>query len=82
MYTPIKMRIGQRGQVVIPKVLRERFGLLPNTDAEFVEEKGRLLVRPTAAPESAKLDVWDKFWGVLRHKIIDVDSDIEEMRGR
>jgi len=82
MNTRIKMRIGERGQVVIPKELRERFGLLPNTEAEFVEEKGRLLVRPAEVPEPARQDAWDEVWGVLRRKVVNVDREIEEMRGR
>ena len=31
-----KMRITSKGQVTIPQELRERFGLLPNTEVEFV----------------------------------------------
>lgn len=76
------MRIGERGQVVIPKELRDRFGLLPNTDVEFLEEKGRLLVRPLQPEERSRDDVWGAVWGVLRRKAINVDRDIEEMRGR
>ncbi|MBK8231335.1 MAG: AbrB/MazE/SpoVT family DNA-binding domain-containing protein [Candidatus Eisenbacteria bacterium] len=82
MKPSFKMRIGERGQVVIPKELRERFGLLPNTDVEFLEEKGRLLVRPLQPEEPSRDDVWGKVWGVLRRKVTDVDRDIEEMRGR
>lgn len=76
------MRIGERGQVVIPKELRERFGLLPNTEAEFVEEKGRLLVRPVEVTRRAQQDAWDDVWGILRKRISSVDREIEEMRGR
>ncbi len=82
MKTPIKMRIGERGQVVIPKALRERFGLHPNTEAEFVEEKGKLLVRPAVDAEHESSDAWDEVWGLLRMQKIDVDADIEDMRGR
>jgi AbrB family looped-hinge helix DNA binding protein len=32
----INMRITSKGQVTIPQDLRERFGLLPNTEVEFV----------------------------------------------
>ena len=32
----IKMKITSKGQVTIPQELRERFGLLPNTEVEFV----------------------------------------------
>lgn len=82
MNTPIKMRIGERGQVVIPKELRERYGLLPNTEAEFVEEKGRILVRPAAISEPSHQDAWDEVWGLLQGRITDVDDEVEEMRGR
>jgi len=33
------MRITSKGQVTIPQELRERAGLLPNTEVEFVFEK-------------------------------------------
>ena len=32
----IGMKITSKGQVTIPQDLRERFGLLPNTEVEFV----------------------------------------------
>jgi bifunctional DNA-binding transcriptional regulator/antitoxin component of YhaV-PrlF toxin-antitoxin module len=42
------MRISGRGQVTIPQPLRERYGLLPDTEVQFVpEESGlRLVVSP------------------------------------
>ncbi len=33
------MRITSKGQVTIPKEIRERFGLLPGTDVEFVANR-------------------------------------------
>ncbi|NJN45921.1 MAG: AbrB/MazE/SpoVT family DNA-binding domain-containing protein [Candidatus Competibacteraceae bacterium] len=44
------MRISERGQVTIPQLLRERYGLLPDTEVRFIpEESGvRLVVSPTA----------------------------------
>ncbi|MBM4410334.1 MAG: AbrB/MazE/SpoVT family DNA-binding domain-containing protein [Chloroflexi bacterium] len=33
------MRITSKGQVTIPQAIRERAGLLPNTEVEFVFEK-------------------------------------------
>lgn len=32
------MRITSKGQVTIPQRIRERMGLLPNTDVEFIVE--------------------------------------------
>ncbi|MBW1937038.1 MAG: AbrB/MazE/SpoVT family DNA-binding domain-containing protein [Deltaproteobacteria bacterium] len=39
------MKIGERGQVTIPKAIRERYGFLPNREVEFVPtDKGVLLI--------------------------------------
>ncbi|MFZ4537618.1 AbrB/MazE/SpoVT family DNA-binding domain-containing protein [Propionivibrio sp.] len=40
------MRITSKGQVTIPLAIRNAAGLLPNTDVEFVYEKGEVLLRP------------------------------------
>ena len=82
MNNPVKQKIGTRGQVVIPKKFRERFGLLPNTEAEFIEDKGELIVRPVRDDIPTHHDAWNKVWGILHDKIDDIDHDIEEMRGR
>lgn len=34
------MRVTSKGQVTIPQAIRERTGLLPNTDVEFVVDGG------------------------------------------
>jgi AbrB family looped-hinge helix DNA binding protein len=42
------MRITSKGQVTIPQDLRERFGLLPETEVEFVARKnGVQIVKAT-----------------------------------
>jgi AbrB family looped-hinge helix DNA binding protein len=41
----LDMKIGQRGQVTIPKKLRERFGLEPRIEVEFVDERGKLVLK-------------------------------------
>ena len=38
------MRISERGQVTIPQALRERYGFLPDTEVEFVERDGELVL--------------------------------------
>jgi len=40
------MRITSKGQVTIPQGIRERLGLLPNTDVEFAVERGAAVIRP------------------------------------
>jgi antitoxin PrlF len=39
------MRITSKGQVTIPKEIRDAFGLLPGTEVEFVPDAGELKVR-------------------------------------
>lgn len=49
------MRITSKGQVTIPLEIRERFGLLPNTEVEFVARKGSVyLVKSTRPAESRR----------------------------
>lgn len=43
------MKISERGQITIPQRLRDRYGLLPNTEVEFIEhERGLILVKSPA----------------------------------
>lgn len=39
------MKITSKGQVTIPKEIRDQFGLLPGTEVEFVPEGGEVKVR-------------------------------------
>ncbi len=39
----MKARFAERGQVTIPKQLRERLGIKPGMVLEFTEEHGRLI---------------------------------------
>jgi AbrB family looped-hinge helix DNA binding protein len=43
------MRIGKRGQVTIPKDLRDRFGLEPETEVEFQVVNNSILLRKKPA---------------------------------
>jgi len=42
------MKITSKGQVTIPKVIRDEFGFLPGTEIEFVEEEGEVRIRKLA----------------------------------
>ncbi|HUR36118.1 MAG TPA: AbrB/MazE/SpoVT family DNA-binding domain-containing protein [Vicinamibacterales bacterium] len=39
------MRITSKGQVTIPQEIRERLGLLPNTEVEFAVKGGEAVIR-------------------------------------
>jgi AbrB family looped-hinge helix DNA binding protein len=72
----MKARVAERGQVTIPKPLRERLGVVPGTVLEFSEEDGRLVaVKSTAADPVASV------LGCLGRKI-DTDAVLAELRGR
>ena len=38
------MRVTTKGQVTIPQHIREKLGIVPYTDVEFVEEKDRVYI--------------------------------------
>ena len=42
------MRITSKGQVTIPQDIRDRLGLLPNTEVEFAVERGAAVIRRSA----------------------------------
>lgn len=77
------MKIGERGQVTIPKPFRERFGLSHSTEVEFVAEKGELILRKKKfhsenAVRSAKMKKWI---GCLDDQPEDVDQFLDDIRG-
>jgi len=49
-----------KGQITIPQALRERFGLLPGTEVEFVAEGDTLRIKPRKRGRRAAtpFDAW------------------------
>jgi antitoxin PrlF len=45
------VRITSKGQVTIPQAIREKYGLLPDTDVEFVVSGGRVTIVPVPSPD-------------------------------
>jgi AbrB family looped-hinge helix DNA binding protein len=72
----MKARIAERGQVTIPKPLRQRLGMKPGTVLEFSEENGRLI-----AVKSGGTDPVSEVFGCLGKKI-DTDAVMAQLRGR
>ena len=72
----MKSRVAERGQVTIPKRLRERLGVKPGTVLEFSEERGRLI-----AVKSGETDSVTELYGCLGKKI-NSDAVIAQLRGR
>ncbi len=50
----ITMVINTKGQIVIPKKIRERFGIHPGQEVEFREDKGKIILVKTGLKEKFK----------------------------
>ena len=71
------MRISERGQLTIPKELRDRFGMNKDVEVEITPtEHGLLIQKRTAAKHPA-----ERVSGIL-DGLVDVEQYIEEIRGR
>lgn len=46
------MRATTKGQVTIPRNVREILGITPETEVEFIEENGRFYLVKTDSPKS------------------------------
>jgi AbrB family looped-hinge helix DNA binding protein len=76
------MKIGERGQVTIPKDIREQFGLGPETEVEFRVVKGSILLKK--APKKLNIQKWKGHskasFAALGYS--SVDKFIDDVRGR
>jgi AbrB family looped-hinge helix DNA binding protein len=72
----MRARVADRGQVTIPKRLRDRLGVKPGTVLEFSEEHGKLI-----AVKAGGLDPVNDVFGCLGRKI-NTDAVMAQLRGR
>ena len=71
----MKAVVSEKGQVTIPKPIREQLGLRPGISIEFRAEEGRLVGRKVEPPQDPVLAVT----GII--KALDVDQYLTETRG-
>jgi AbrB family looped-hinge helix DNA binding protein len=74
-------RLQERGQVTIPREIREKLGLAPGDMVAFVETEHGILVSPQ---EIVAMDALDQIGALLREKNIALEELIEsgrEIRG-
>jgi len=69
------MKVTRRGQVTIPKALRERTGIDEGTEVDFREEKGQVIIR-----KSPGKNPFDDWVGYLRCPA-NSDTEVKKMRG-
>ena len=50
------MRVTTKGQVTIPQEIREKMGITPNTEVDFVEENGKIYIvkKSEADPKNSR----------------------------
>ncbi len=70
----MKSTVGEKGQVTIPKSLRDSLGIERGTELEFTEEQGKLVARRVVATDPLSALV-----GIIGR--VDVDGTIDAMRG-
>jgi AbrB family looped-hinge helix DNA binding protein len=57
------MRVTSKGQVTIPRDLRERHGLMPETEVRFIERDGAVVIEQATA---TKADRGDRLIATMR----------------
>jgi AbrB family looped-hinge helix DNA binding protein len=75
-------RIGERGQVTIPKEIRDQFGLGPEREVKFRVVGGNIVLKK--APKKLNLAKWKGHSGDRFAKLgySSVDQFIDDVRGR
>jgi AbrB family looped-hinge helix DNA binding protein len=71
----MKSTVSEKGQVTIPKRLRERLGIRPGETLDFDEEGGRLV-----ATKLTLRDAVDEVYGILGTGL-DTDATLGKLRG-
>ncbi len=78
------MRVTEKGQVTIPKEIRERLGIKPGSDVEFVvADKGVMLVKNGDATDAFEdFDAWARsVQGVFDTNGMTADDFVDWLRG-
>lgn len=75
------MKLGERGQVTIPKEIRDQFGLGPDTEVEFQVTNGTIVLKK--APRKLDLAKWKGRCGETFAQTghTSVDTFIDDLRG-
>jgi antitoxin PrlF len=71
----MKSTVSEKGQVTIPKQLRDSLGIEPGQELDFTEEEGRLVARKVRRQSPV-----DAVYGTLQ---LDIGTDelMDELRG-
>lgn len=76
------MRITSNGQVTIPKAIREKSGLLPDTDVEFEIVGGSVILKPAGRRTKRAERAIARLRGTLKHVRMSTDQIMALTRGK
>ncbi len=76
----MKSTVSAKGQVVIPKPLRDSLGIRPGQELDFKEERGRLVVVKTFSWKTPEEDPFVKYCGIAKDGRR-TDDIIRDLRG-
>lgn len=76
------MRITSKGQVTIPQAIREKAGLLPDTEVEFEITGGKVVLRPTGRRTTRAERAIGRLRGTLKHVRMNTDQIMALTRGK
>ena len=69
--------VSEKGQVTIPKKIRESLGLKTGQVLEFTSKNGQLVAR-----KQARFDQLQEVVGLLKGQVPDIDDYLKRTRGR
>ena len=53
------MRVTEKGQVTIPKPIRDKLGIVPGTEVEFVEQEAEVVLKKRSALVGARREEFE-----------------------
>jgi AbrB family looped-hinge helix DNA binding protein len=71
----MRTKVSEKGQITVPKQLRERLGIRPGDELEVVDEGGKIVLTKAATDDPVAA-----VYGILGTNL-DTDAIIEELRG-
>ena len=76
------MKVGERGQITIPKPIRDQFGIGPDTQIGFQIINGEIVLRKVLTPFA--LEKWRGYCKESFQELgnENVDDFVEDIRGR
>jgi len=71
----VRTKVSEKGQITVPKQLRDRLGIRPGDELDVADEGGRIVLSKAVADDPVAA-----VYGILGTNL-DTDAIIEELRG-